>query len=83
MTFFRACHGDNLDSVCSSEMATGLTQGSSVDFTGPDQVPVERYGTIEDMGGLVMFLASRAGAYISGAVHLTDGGRTMLFASSY
>jgi len=46
-------------------------------------VPLERYGTAEDMGGLVLFLTSRAGAYVSGGVHVTDGGRLGLFASSF
>jgi NAD(P)-dependent dehydrogenase (short-subunit alcohol dehydrogenase family) len=49
----------------------------------PEVVPLGRYGTPEDIGGLVLFLASRAGAYVNGAVHLTDGGRLGLFASTY
>lgn len=47
------------------------------------EIPVERIGNIQDIGGLVLFLVSRAGAYVSGGVHITDGGRLGLFASTY
>lgn len=49
----------------------------------PEQVPLERTGQTEDVGGLAVFLCSKAGAYVSGAIHLTDGGRLGLFASTY
>lgn len=38
-------------------------------------IPLQRAGTEEDMAGLILYLASRAGAYLTGAVMLTDGGR--------
>lgn len=50
---------------------------------GADQVPLERAGRPEDMGGLALFLASKAGAYVSGGVHITDGGRLGLFSSTF
>lgn len=46
-------------------------------------VPLQRAGTTEDMAGLILFLASKAGAYVDGTVHLTDGGRLSLFPSTY
>lgn len=46
-------------------------------------VPLGRAGTLEDMAGVVLFLASSAGAYVSGAVWLVDGGRVGTVASSY
>ena len=67
-------------------------------------VPLHRAGTIDDMGGLVLFLTSRvrspsferliaswtdlapcaqAGAYVNGTVQLIDGGRLLLYPSSY
>ena len=47
------------------------------------EVPLERFGQTEDIGGLVLFLTSKAAAYINGGVHITDGGRLGLFASSF
>jgi len=64
-----------------SEMTQSLI--SAQDKPSQAQVPLERYGTAQDMGGLVMFLASKAGAYINGGVHLSDGGRLGLFASTF
>jgi NAD(P)-dependent dehydrogenase (short-subunit alcohol dehydrogenase family) len=36
--------------------------------------PLERIGTPEDMAGVAIYLASRAGAYVTGAVIPVDGG---------
>lgn len=46
-------------------------------------IPLERTGTEEDMAGLILFLTSRAGAYLSGAVLITDGGRLSVNPSSF
>lgn len=48
-----------------------------------NDVPLQRYGTAEDMGGLALFLTSKAGAYITGGVHITDGGRLGLFSATF
>lgn len=40
-------------------------------------------GCVQDMAGTILFLASRAGAYVNGAVWLVDGGRVGTVASSY
>jgi NAD(P)-dependent dehydrogenase (short-subunit alcohol dehydrogenase family) len=37
-------------------------------------VPLNRAGTPEDVEGLVVFLASRAGAYVNGSTIALDGG---------
>lgn len=41
-------------------------------------VPLGRIGTPEDMAGIVLFLTSRAGAYITGAIVPVDGGSPRL-----
>ena len=38
------------------------------------RVPRGRIGTPEDMAGTVLFLCSRAGAYLTGTVIPVDGG---------
>ena len=38
------------------------------------RIPMGRWGNPEDLQGLVVFLASDASAYISGAVVPVDGG---------
>ncbi len=38
-------------------------------------VPEERPGDAEDMAGAILYLVSRAGAYVNGNVLLSDGGR--------
>jgi NAD(P)-dependent dehydrogenase (short-subunit alcohol dehydrogenase family) len=40
------------------------------------QVPLGRIGRPEDMAGVTIYLASRAGAYVTGAVIPVDGGAT-------
>jgi NAD(P)-dependent dehydrogenase (short-subunit alcohol dehydrogenase family) len=46
-------------------------------------IPAERGGDKEDIAGAILFLVSRAGAYINGNVLLTDGGRIGNLPSSY
>ena len=39
-----------------------------------ESCPLKRIGTPEDMAGVAIYLASRAGAYVTGAVIPVDGG---------
>ena len=39
-----------------------------------DSIPAHRLGAAEDIGGAVIFLCSRAGAYLSGAILPVEGG---------
>jgi len=45
--------------------------------------PAERTGSEEDFAGVVLFLASKAGAYINGETILTDGGRISQLPATY
>jgi NAD(P)-dependent dehydrogenase (short-subunit alcohol dehydrogenase family) len=46
-----------------------------------DVVPLGRMGGEKDMGGTLLYLASRAGAYLNGEVLTIDGGRLTQFPS--
>ncbi|CAK4032140.1 hypothetical protein B0A54_03202 [Lecanosticta acicola] len=45
--------------------------------------PAERTGSEQDFAGLVLFMASRAGAYLNGETMVTDGGRLAQMPSTY
>jgi len=62
-----------------SEMADGLMNEDMIKQT----IPLQRAGVTDDMGGLVIFLASKAGSYIDGGVHIIDGGRLLMMPSTF
>ncbi|KAF8129125.1 hypothetical protein K438DRAFT_878667 [Mycena galopus ATCC 62051] len=70
--------------VFPSEMTNGIFPEVGL---GPgayiDSVPLKRAGTEEEMAGAILFLASRAGAYVNCAVWLVDGGRVGSVPSSH
>lgn len=43
-----------------------------------DKVPLKRAGDAHDASGLVIFLSSKAGSFITGENILVDGGRTLV-----
>jgi NAD(P)-dependent dehydrogenase (short-subunit alcohol dehydrogenase family) len=45
--------------------------------------PLGRPGNAEDVAGCILWLASRAGAWISGNVLVTDGGKLGVVPSTY
>lgn len=47
------------------------------------EAPAERSGTEEDFAGVILFLASRAGAYLNGETLLIDGGRLTQLPATY
>ncbi|KAJ6584509.1 hypothetical protein B0H19DRAFT_980134 [Mycena capillaripes] len=72
--------------VFPSEMTSGIFPGVGLGPPGAtfiDSVPLKRAGTEEEMAGAILFLASRSGAYVNGAVWLVDGGRIGTVPSSY
>lgn len=47
------------------------------------EIPMQKHDDEVDMAGVILFLASRAGAYCNGCVLVTDGGRLSVMPSSY
>jgi 3-oxoacyl-[acyl-carrier protein] reductase len=58
-----------------TDMTAALPAQRRAEILG--QVPLGRYGTTDEVAGTVTFLASAAGAYITGAVVPVDGGLGM------
>lgn len=69
--------------VYPSEMTENLMKVNDEKGWPKDVVPAQRAGDAQDMTGAVLFLVSRAGAYINGNVLLSDGGRLGVVPSSY
>jgi NAD(P)-dependent dehydrogenase (short-subunit alcohol dehydrogenase family) len=46
-------------------------------------IPAGRVGNEEDVAGAVLYMASRAGAYLNGSVVVMDGGRLGVLPSTY
>lgn len=45
--------------------------------------PMGRPGNAEDMAGCILWLASKAGAWLDGTVVVTDGGKLSVVPSTY
>jgi 3-oxoacyl-[acyl-carrier protein] reductase len=70
--------------ITANVVAPGFVQTQMTDVLSDDrkaeilgQVPLGRYGSIDEIAGTVAFLASDAAAYITGAVLPVDGGLGM------
>ncbi|KAJ2973783.1 hypothetical protein NQ176_g6412 [Zarea fungicola] len=48
-----------------------------------DQIPLGRSGASEDIAGIILWMASMAGGYLSGSIIVSDGGRLSISPSSY
>ncbi|MET0136942.1 MAG: SDR family oxidoreductase, partial [Sphingobium sp.] len=58
-----------------SRLNAGITESQGPDWIA--RTPLGRFGTMQDMGGLALFLASPAGAFINGQTITIDGGVTL------
>jgi NAD(P)-dependent dehydrogenase (short-subunit alcohol dehydrogenase family) len=83
--------GLTVNAICPGPIATPL-RTNSTEILGADAppmggiggdpsrvkaiVPVGRYGTVEEIAALAVFLASREAGYITGQTHVIDGGWT-------
>jgi NAD(P)-dependent dehydrogenase (short-subunit alcohol dehydrogenase family) len=67
-------------------MADQLIASRDPETETPDTpvfIPARRCGGEEEMGGTVVYLASRAGAFCNGLVLLNDGGRVAVTTATY
>lgn len=69
-----------------SELASILIGERNPETESPDQpmyIPARRFGGDEEMGGTILYLASRAGSYCDGLILVVDGGRLAFTPSTY
>ena len=57
-----------------TEMNTALINDSDRAKSILDRIPAGRWGSPDDFKGGVVYLASRASMYVSGEMHVIDGG---------
>ncbi len=73
-----ASKGINVNAIAPGYMATSMNQKLIDDRERNEKIlariPIGRWGTPEDVGGLAVFLSSTASDYISGAIIPVDGG---------
>jgi 3-oxoacyl-[acyl-carrier protein] reductase len=62
-----------LDTMTAEKKGIGVEEERQLQFA---DIPLGRYGTIEDMGAAAAFLLSGAARYITGATLIVDGGKT-------
>ena len=82
LTRLMACelgpHGININAIAPGYMATENTRALREDRERSkailERIPMGRWGTPEDLQGIVVFLASDASAYINGYTIAVDGG---------
>ncbi len=75
-----AAHGVRVNALCPGWTATDLNKNLWQDaMAGPAtvaSVPMQRWGTAEEMTGAAVFLACEASSYMTGQVVVVDGGQT-------
>ena len=73
-----AQHGINVNAIAPGYMETDNTAALRADVTRnrqiTERIPAGRWGTADDLGGAVVFLASPASDYVHGHVLVVDGG---------
>jgi NAD(P)-dependent dehydrogenase (short-subunit alcohol dehydrogenase family) len=73
-----ARHGINVNAIAPGWFPTGMSR-YVLDAQGDrlvDHVPLRRFGGEDDLKGAVVFLASRASAYVTGHTLVVDGGES-------
>ncbi|KAF2489785.1 3-oxoacyl-reductase [Lophium mytilinum] len=78
------------NSFCPGIYPSDMSQGmigkddrTAMGSVSGDIVPLTRIGNDEDAAGALLFLCSRAGAYINGNILISDGGRMSIVPATY
>lgn len=73
-----------------SEMSAPIVKAMGGNMEGEGIIPVDvtavplgRMGNVQEMGGTLLWMASRAGGYCNGNVVVIDGGRLTTMPSCY
>jgi 2-deoxy-D-gluconate 3-dehydrogenase len=61
-----------------SEMNSQARQDPSFVKNVVAQIPMGRWGTVEEIANIALFLASDAASFMTGSVVVADGGQTLL-----
>ncbi len=83
-----ASHGVNVNAICpgSIQIPKMIEGGMYTDGRFESimsHIPMKRPGTPEDIGHAALYLASDVANYVTGAVHIVDGGWTVGFARDW
>ena len=69
--------GIRCNAVCPGVIDTPLIVGAPLDAHFMTSIPIGRLGTAEEIANVVLFLASDMASYVTGAIIVADGGRTI------
>lgn len=61
--------------IIKTRLSEALWKDPKVNARAVSQIPTLRLGEPQELGGLVVFLASDAGSYITGETIVVDGGK--------
>lgn len=74
-------HGIRVNGICPTYAKTSLTRAlfddKDFDKTFTDMIPLKRWGEVDDIAHLAVFLASEESSYIHGDLVRIDGGETL------
>jgi len=69
--------GIRSNAVCPGVIETPLIEGAPLDEGFMKGIPMGRLGQPEEIGNVVLFLASDLASYVNGSIVIVDGGRTV------
>jgi 3-oxoacyl-[acyl-carrier protein] reductase len=79
LALYAAPYGINVNCVCPGPTATAMTDawGEAINTEFKQKIPFKRYGTPEEIGETIAFLASERAGYVTGETVDVNGGLVM------